>query len=234
MKRAHNFKNLEGKVFGRLTVIGLSEKSKPRKIYWECLCQCGNIKSISSTSLRSGNTKSCGCLRKEMLSSSKSTHKKSNSPEYNCYHHMIKRCYDKNNSAYQYYGARGIKVCDRWLESFENFYEDMGDRPSSQYSIDRIDNNGNYEPNNCRWSTQSEQVINSRRILSKSGYKYIHNTGKGYRVEVLRLGNRRQSLVIKDINDAVKLRDEWISEYEKDKNKWIEDTKHKTYKRKGE
>ena len=145
---------------------------------------------------------------------------------------MLKRCYNKNNNVYQYYGARGIKVCDRWLESFENFYEDMGDRPSSNHSLDRINNDGNYEPSNCKWSTQSEQVINSRRILSKSGYRYIYSTGKGYRVEVLRLGNRRQSLVIKDINDAVRLRDEWISEYKKDKNKWIEDTKNKTYKRK--
>lgn len=232
MQRSHNLKNLKGKVFGRLTVIELSKKSKPGKIYWECLCQCGNIKSISSNSLLSGNTKSCGCLRKEIVSSSKSTHKKSYSPEYNCYHHMLKRCYNKNNNVYQYYGARGIKVCDRWLESFENFYEDMGDRPSPNHSLDRINNDGNYEPSNCKWSTQSEQVINSRRILSKSGYRYIYSTGKGYRVEVLRLGNRRQSLVIKDINDAVRLRDEWISEYKKDKNKWIEDTKNKTYKRK--
>lgn len=108
----------------------------------------------------------------------------------------------------------------------------MGDRPSPNHSLDRINNDGNYEPSNCKWSTQSEQVINSRRILSKSGYRYIYSTGKGYRVEVLRLGNRRQSLVIKDINDAVRLRDEWISEYKKDKNKWIEDTKNKTYKRK--
>lgn len=232
MQRSHNLKNLKGKVFGRLTVIELSKKSKPGKIYWECLCQCGNIKSISSNSLLSGNTKSCGCLRKEIVSSSKSTHKKSYYPEYNCYHHMLKRCYNKNNNVYQYYGARGIKVCDRWLESFENFYEDMGDRPSSNHSLDRINNDGNYEPSNCKWSTQSEQVINSRRILSKSGYRYIYSTGKGYRVEVLRLGNRRQSLIIKDINDAVRLRDEWISEYKKDKNKWIEDTKNKTYKRK--
>lgn len=232
MERAHNFKNLEGEVFGRLTVIKLSKKSKPKAIYWECLCQCGNIKSISSSSLCSGNTKSCGCLRKEMLSSSKSTHKKSGSPEYNCYHHMIKRCYNKNNNVYKYYGARGIKVCDRWLESFENFYEDMGSRPSSRHSIDRINNDGDYEPGNCKWSTQSEQTINSRHMLSKSGHRYIHNTGEGYRVEVSRMGHRRQSLVIKNIKDAITLRDEWIDEYNKDRDKWIQNTKYKTYKRK--
>ena len=85
---------------------------------------------------------------------------------------MIKRCYSKNHNSYDYYGGRGITVCDRWLESFENFYEDMGEKPSKKHSLDRINNDGNYEPDNCRWATQSTQVINSRRKKGKSGYKY--------------------------------------------------------------
>lgn len=231
MSRAHNFNNLEGKIFGRLKVEKLSAKSKPKKIYWECVCECGNIVTIISSSLISGNTKSCGCLRKELTSSRRSTHKKSFSSEYNTYHHMIKRCYSKNHNSYDYYGGRGITVCDRWLESFENFYEDMGEKPSPKHSIDRINNDGNYEPDNCKWSTQSEQTVNSRHALSKSGHKYIHNIGTGYRVELSRMGNRRQSLVIKDIENAIKLKDLWLREFEEDKDKWVENTKYKIYER---
>lgn len=234
MPRAHNFKDRKGEIFGRLTVIELSKKSKPKKIYWKCLCQCGNIIDVLSNSLISGNTKSCGCLRSELVSNKYSTHKKSTSSEYYTYYSMISRCYNKNNNVYQYYGGRGIKVCDRWLKSFENFYKDMGDKPSPKHSIDRINNNGDYEPNNCKWATQSEQTINSRHVLGQSGYRYIHNIGKGYRVELTREGNVRRSLVIRDIKNAVKIRDEWVREYEENKNTWIEKTKNKTYKRKEE
>ena len=231
MSRAHNFNNLEGKIFGRLKVEKLSAKSKPKKIYWECVCECGNIVTIISSSLISGNTKSCGCLRKELTSSRRSTHKKSFSSEYNTYHHMIKRCYSKNHNSYDYYGGRGITVCERWLESFENFYEDVGEKPSKKHSLDRIDNDGNYEPSNCRWATQSTQVINSRRKKGKSGYKYIYDTGSGYKVDFAREYNRRISLTIKAIEDTIELRDLWLREYEEDKEKWIEDTINKTYKR---
>ena len=231
MKKEDKFGELVGDRFGRLTITRVLNKSKHKRVYSECVCDCGNIVQVLLSSLKNGNTKSCGCLRKELTSLRMSTHKKSFSPEYNSYHHMIKRCYKKNTNVYSGYGGRGIKVCDRWLESFENFYKDMGEKPSKKHSLDRINNDGNYEPDNCRWATQSTQVINSRRKKGKSGYKYIYDTGSGYKVDFAREYNRRISLTIKAIEDTIELRDLWLREYEEDKEKWIEDTINKTYKR---
>lgn len=232
MKKEDNFEELVGDRFGRLTVTRILNKLKYERTYSECICDCGNSTRVLLSSLKNGNTKSCGCLRKEKVSSMKGTHRKSLSAEYNAYHHMIGRCYNKKNSVYSGYGGRGITVCDRWLESFDNFYEDMGERPSKKHSLDRIDNNGNYKPDNCRWATQSTQVINSRRKQGKSGYKYICNNGSGYKVDFAREYNRRISLTIKVIEDAIRLRDLWLKEYEEDKEKWIEDTINKKYRRK--
>jgi hypothetical protein len=159
-----------GEKFNRLTIIQEIEKHiKPsgEKIrMFECLCDCGNIKKVSLSDLRSNNTKSCGCLNLENLknSSIKHSHWINGNPtsEYNSYQALKQRCYNKNRKNYFNYGGRGIKVCDRWLNSFINFLEDMGPKPNNKYSIDRIDVNGNYEPSNCRWSTQKEQQNNKR------------------------------------------------------------------------
>lgn len=166
--------DLTGRVFGRLTVIR-RHGSVGNNTGWECLCSCGNTRTISRENLRVGRTKSCGCLRKDLMT----THGLSKHDGYNSWSDMIKRCTYKDMPVYRYYGGRGVKVCERWM-SLENFLSDMGPRPSKRHSIDRIDNDGDYEPSNCRWATQTQQNRNRRaRSLSISGINgVIWNRGK--------------------------------------------------------
>lgn len=155
-----------GKKFNMLTVIRKSDKRNKNRIKWVCKCDCGNYAEVETGNLSSGSQKSCGCIKSEMISKSRTTHGMSKSPEYKTWHGIKYRCYSSNYKEPQYYQEKGITMCDRWLHSFENFYEDMGQRPSKSHSIDRIDSNGNYEPSNCRWATKEEQSSNtSRNIL---------------------------------------------------------------------
>ncbi len=161
-KRApHNFRDLAGETFGRLTIIRRSENNG-LPVRWECQCSCGETANVSSHSLLSGSTRSCGCLRIDVLRSRR-THGMSNvTPEYRAWRHMQSRCENPKVWNYKKYGGRGISVCERWTceHGFENFFLDMGLRPSSEHSLDRINLNGDYLPENCRWATKVEQARN--------------------------------------------------------------------------
>lgn len=155
-RRSHPRKiDLSGQQFSKLTVIRQSGNRKSGESIWECRCECGNTAHVTSSKLRKGHTNSCGCNRGELHG-----HNFKNSPEYRAWNGMKRRCYWKKHKDYSRYGGRGIVVCERWMNSFTTFLEDMGLRPSSKHSLDRIDVNGNYEPSNCRWATDVEQSNN--------------------------------------------------------------------------
>ena len=158
------FIDLTGQRFGRLTVVNRSE-TRNKRTYWNCVCDCGNTKVINSYKLLSGNTQSCRCLDTEMTIARTTKHGMSHSsPEYYIWKTMRQRCNNPNNGAYKEYGGRGVKVCKRW-DKFESFYKDMGQRPSSKHQIERLDNDGDYEPSNCVWATQLAQANNKRNTL---------------------------------------------------------------------
>ena len=174
-----SFLNLENKVYGRWTVLSFYGRDKRNNILWKCKCVCGVEKNVYGNSLRSGQSTSCGCYNREVTSRPKShghaKHSKS-STEYYAWGHMKDRCFNKKNKQYSNYGGRGITVCERWANSFELFLKDVGFRPSPKHSLDRYPNNdGNYEPGNCKWRLVAEQNRNKRdnRWLESNGEKMV-------------------------------------------------------------
>jgi hypothetical protein len=148
---------MAGKKFGRLTVVSLDSTNRLGAM-WLCICECGNKKIILGCRLRSGCTKSCGCLVKELNKVRAITHRLSGSRSYDTWNDMIKRCFNQHNKRFKNYGGRGISVCRRWLK-FDNFYADMGAAPCG-LQLDRINNDGNYSKSNCRWATPRAQSNN--------------------------------------------------------------------------
>lgn len=162
--------DLTGMRFSMLTVIKKTNQRKKRQVVWLCRCHCGNFHYVASYSLTSKETQSCGCLKKNILGQSSITHGMTGTLTYKTWRQIIRRCSEKAHIQYSDYGGRGITVCKRWGK-FENFLADMGERPTPKHSIDRINNNGNYEPGNCRWATKKQQQNNksNNRILYFDG-----------------------------------------------------------------
>ena len=168
-----------GEKYGRLIVISEAERQKQKRRF-ACVCECGTEITVQLGQILSGKTKSCGCLRKETTArtaKANATHGMRGSSEWLAWMSLKARCLRKSDISYPRYGGRGINVCERWAASFEAFYADMGPKPSPKHSIDRINNDGNYEPGNCRWATASEQARNKSKPRRQSGASTKNTSG---------------------------------------------------------
>lgn len=169
--------DLVGNRYGRLLVLSdTGRRYKNGDIYWLCKCDCGNEVEINGNNIKSGRTISCGCYNKEIITNRNFKHghntRNKTSSEYIAWCNMVARCENHNDARYDTYGARGIIVCEEWRKDFSSFLKHIGLKPSKKYSIDRINNNGNYEPGNVRWGTDEQQFRN------KTDNHWIEHNGK--------------------------------------------------------
>ena len=166
--------DLTSKKFGRLQVVARSSNNKHNAVVWKCVCDCGNEVFVTGGNLKSGNSRSCGCEKREVNAVLRTTHGEAYTRLYKIYRGIRNRCYNKNVRGYDNYGGRGIIVCDEWLDNYEVFREwALSNGYSDNLTIERRNNDGNYEPDNCRWATYAEQAKNKRNIvyLEKDGVR---------------------------------------------------------------
>lgn len=158
------FRDLSGRKYGPITVIEFAGRSSTgrKRLLWKTLCRCGISRDLRKIDFDSVFSFECGCVRSIPVDNPKPSSELRESPEFNAWSSMKKRCLNSRHKRWSDYGGRGITVCDRWIMSFYNFLADMGERPSAFHSLDRIDNNGNYDPSNCRWATRQQQNGNTR------------------------------------------------------------------------
>ena len=198
--------DLNGKTFGKLKVIrrdlNITSAQKKRGAFWICECECGVVKSIRGSDLR--KAKSCGCSMRD----THTTHDKCHTTEYESWKGMKRRCYNTNYTAYANYGGRGIKMSDSWKGSFMNFYNDMGLKPDSSYSIERKNNNGNYCVENCKWATRIEQNRNKRSTVitcqeDADNIREMYKSGMYTHKDLSEIHNCSEPLIWQIINDYI-------------------------------
>lgn len=166
-----NVKDLAGQKFGRLTVLQRYGSDKNRHATWLCRCECGKERIVASSTLIEGKTLSCGCYARDINRKRMSTHSKSKTRLYRIWMGMKNRCYNPNDPAYRYYGSRGISICDSWIENFQNFYNwSMNNDYMDYLTIDRIDVDSNYSPDNCRWIPLEQQSKNRTNVILYNGF----------------------------------------------------------------
>jgi len=196
--------NLKGQRFKRLIVIAKAGKNKWNRSLWWCLCSCGEYTIVSRGGLKKGDTRSCGCLKREFAGKHIKTHGQSNTKVYWVWANMKARCFYGKHIEFENYGGRGIIVCDRWLD-FGNFISDMGPRPKGKYTIERIDNNGNYEPKNCIWLLQSINNQNKRIYKNNTtGCKGVY--WDKFRKKYVATINRIYLGIFENLQDAIDIR----------------------------